>query len=36
MIQSRADVSDVEPGPGFLLGATIHLEIELNTLIPKD
>lgn len=36
MIKSRAGMSDIEPGAGFLLGATIHLEIGLNTLIPKD
>lgn len=36
MIKSRAGASDVEPGAGFLLGATIPLEIGLNTLIPKD
>lgn len=27
---------DVEPGAGFLLGAAVHLEVELNTLISKD
>lgn len=36
MIKLRADVADVEPGAGFLLGATIPLEIGLNTLIPKN
>lgn len=36
MIKSRAGVSDVEPGASFFLGAAIHLEIGLNTLIPKD
>lgn len=36
MIKLRAGMSDIEPGAGFLLGAIIHLEIGLNTLIPKD
>lgn len=36
MIKSRAGMSDVEPGAGFLLGATIHVKIGLNTLIAKD
>lgn len=36
MIKPRAGVLDIEPGAGFLLGAAVHLEVELNSLIPKD
>lgn len=36
MIKPRAGVLDIEPGAGFLLGAALHLEVELSTPIPKD